>query len=284
MFMAHVCFSVQSQGQLRKFIKSISKRDRNVGDWIGLSTSLTSLSTSLPWKFPRNRPIFPRFCPQKSSKIWLFFCELSEALIYVDLITLSPQPATTTGNETNNKKPATIESFDHWLEDWSAHEKTYLTHPARYAELAQYRCIIQKVNWKFRWKAVYDLTFNFKWVCPARLNGLTKLIPPYTPLSSIPLQFVQRAPPANIVSRTIIWYEIVPFVRNKRWRVKSCRKRAPQQCLNGNSQSSSKTASKDAICTREKHVNKEKTVNEPMFVRLVGGTTQLADCKLTSSS
>ena len=128
------------------------------------------------------------------------------------------------------------------------------------------------------------LTFNFKWVCPAQLNGLTKLIPPYTPLSAIPLQFVQRAPPANIVSRTIIWYEIVPFVRNKRWRVKSCRKRAPQQCLNGNSQSGFKTASKDAICTREKHVNKEKTVNEPMFVRLVGGTTQLADCKLTSSS
>ena len=88
----------------------------------------------------------------------------------------------------------------------------------------------------------------------------------------------------NIASRTIIWYEIVPFVRNKRWRVKSCRKRGPQQCLNGNLQSGSKTASKDAICTREKHVNKEKTVNEPMFVRLVGGTTQLADCKLTSSS
>ena len=28
------------------------------------------------------------------------------------------------------------------------------------------------------------------------------------------------------------------------------------------------------ICTSEKHVNKEKTVNEPMFARLVGGTTQ----------
>ena len=78
----------------------------------------------------------------------------------------------------------------------------------------------------------------------------------------------------NIASRTIIWYEIVPFVRNKRWRVKSCQKRAPQQCLNGNSQSGSKTASKDAICTSEKHVNKEKTVNEPMFARFVGGTTQ----------
>ena len=116
--------------------------------------------------------------------------------------------------------------------------------------------------------------FNFERVCLAQLNNWTKLIPPYTPLSSIPLQFVQRAPPANIVSWTIIWYEIVPFVRNKRWRVKCRRKWAPQQCLKGNSQSGSTTASTDAICTSEKHVNKEKTVNEPMFARLVGGTTQ----------
>ena len=64
------------------------------------------------------------------------------------------------------------------------------------------------------------LMFNFERVCLAQLNNWTKLIPPYTPLSSIPLQFVQRAPPANIVSWTIIWYEIVPFVQNKRWRVK----------------------------------------------------------------
>ena len=85
---------------------------------------------------------------------------------------------------------------------------------------------------------------------------------------------MQRAPPANIVSRPNIWYEIVPFVRNKCWRVKCRRKRAPQQCLNGNSQSGSTTASKDAICTSEKHVNKEKTVNEPTFARLVGGATQ----------
>ena len=118
------------------------------------------------------------------------------------------------------------------------------------------------------------LTFNFKWVCPAQLNGSTKLIPPYTPLSSIPLQFVQRAPPANIVSRTIIWYEIVPFVRKKRWRLKCHRKRAPQQCLNGNSQSGSTTAWKDAICTSEKHVHKEKTVNKPTFARVVRRTTQ----------
>ena len=120
------------------------------------------------------------------------------------------------------------------------------------------------------------LLFNFEWVCLAPLNGWTKLIPPYTPLSSIPLQFVQRAPPANTVtvSRTIIWYEIVPFVRSKRWRVKSYRKWASQQCLNGNSQSGSTTARKDAICTSEKHVNKEKTVNEPTFARVVGRTAQ----------
>ena len=118
------------------------------------------------------------------------------------------------------------------------------------------------------------LTFDFQWVCPAQLNGWSKLIPPYTPLSSIPLQFVQRAPPANIVSRTIICYEIVPFIRNKHWRVKGRRKWAPQQCLNGNLQSGSTTALKDAICTSKKHVNKEKTVNEPMFARLVGRTAQ----------
>ena len=52
--------------------------------------------------------------------------------MYVDLITLLPPPATTTGDETKDKKPATIESFDHWPEAWSAHEKTLvLTNPAR---------------------------------------------------------------------------------------------------------------------------------------------------------
>ena len=53
MFMAHVCFSVQSQGQLRKSVKSISRRDRNVGDWIGLSTRLNrfinKLNTASYW-------------------------------------------------------------------------------------------------------------------------------------------------------------------------------------------------------------------------------------------
>ena len=34
-----------TQGQLRKSIKSISKRDINVRDWVGLSTSLTRLVT-----------------------------------------------------------------------------------------------------------------------------------------------------------------------------------------------------------------------------------------------
>ena len=90
--------------------------------------------------------------------------------MYVDLITLLPPPATTTGNETKDKKPATTESFDQWLEAWSAHEKTYLTNPARYAELAQYRSIIQKANWKFRWKAVYDFDVQF-WTS---LSGTTK--------------------------------------------------------------------------------------------------------------
>ena len=31
---------------------------------------------SLPWKFPRNQPIFVRFCPQKSREIWLFFLRI----------------------------------------------------------------------------------------------------------------------------------------------------------------------------------------------------------------
>ena len=57
--------------------------------------------------------------------------------MYVDLITLLPPPATTTGNETKDKKPETIESFDHWLEAWSAHKKMLvLTNLARYVELA----------------------------------------------------------------------------------------------------------------------------------------------------
>ena len=37
--------------------------------------------------------------------------------VYVDLTTQLPPPAATTGNETKDKKPATIESFDHWLKN-----------------------------------------------------------------------------------------------------------------------------------------------------------------------
>ena len=36
---------------------------------------------SLPRKFPRNRPIFLQICPEKSCEIWLFFHDLSEALL-----------------------------------------------------------------------------------------------------------------------------------------------------------------------------------------------------------
>ena len=36
---------------------------------------------SLPRKFPQNRPIFPQICPEKSCEIWLFFHDLSEALL-----------------------------------------------------------------------------------------------------------------------------------------------------------------------------------------------------------
>ena len=90
--------------------------------------------------------------------------------MYIDLITLLPPPGTTTGDETKDKKPATVESFDQWLEAWSTHEKTYLTNPARYLELAQYRCIIQKANWKFCWKAVYDFDVQFR----MSLSGTTK--------------------------------------------------------------------------------------------------------------
>ena len=31
------------------------------------------LASKIPAKFPRNRPFFPRICPQKSRKIWPFF-------------------------------------------------------------------------------------------------------------------------------------------------------------------------------------------------------------------
>ena len=34
-----------------------------------------------PAKIPRNRPIFPRICPWKSHEIFLFFREISEALL-----------------------------------------------------------------------------------------------------------------------------------------------------------------------------------------------------------
>ena len=90
--------------------------------------------------------------------------------MYVDLITLLPPPATTTGDETKDKKLSTIESFDYWLKAWSAHEKIYLTNPARYAKLAPYHGIIQKANWKFRWKAVYDFDVQFG----MSLSGKTK--------------------------------------------------------------------------------------------------------------
>jgi len=80
---------------------------------------------------------------------------------YVDLTTLLPK--TDTRGEENKDKKLTIESFDHWLEAWSVHERALvMADPAKYTELAQYRGIIQKANRKFRWKTVYDFDVQFR--------------------------------------------------------------------------------------------------------------------------
>ena len=42
------------------------------------------LASKIPAKFPRNWPFFPRICPWKSGEIWLFFCDLPEALTLVN--------------------------------------------------------------------------------------------------------------------------------------------------------------------------------------------------------
>ena len=74
---------------VRKTLKTLvwSAQNRSISCEICLKITTKSavflpiaFRPSLPWKFPRNRPIFPRFCPQKSREIWLFFRELSEAL------------------------------------------------------------------------------------------------------------------------------------------------------------------------------------------------------------
>ena len=67
---------------VRKTLKTLvwSAQNRSISCEICLKITTKSavflpiaFRPSLPWKFPRNRPIFPRFCPQKSREIWLFF-------------------------------------------------------------------------------------------------------------------------------------------------------------------------------------------------------------------
>ena len=66
---------------LKTFLKSAQKQSLSSEICLGSSQSFFSkLASKIPAKFPRNRPFFPRICPWKSSKIWLFFRDLPEAL------------------------------------------------------------------------------------------------------------------------------------------------------------------------------------------------------------
>ncbi|KAK3720689.1 hypothetical protein QZH41_003447 [Actinostola sp. cb2023] len=87
--------------------------------------------------------------------------------IYVDLATLlTPHVKSDDTIESRadyNRKLATIESFDHWLEAWSIYEEKLIAiDTKRYKELARYRSIIQKANRKFRWNAVYEYDVQFR--------------------------------------------------------------------------------------------------------------------------
>ncbi len=86
--------------------------------------------------------------------------------MYVDLTTPLPRVKTEKSSLTGSgdtKRKVTIESFDQWLEAWSAYEeKLIAAKPDRYIELAHYRSIIQKANRKFQWAAVYDYDVQFR--------------------------------------------------------------------------------------------------------------------------
>ena len=80
---------------------------------------------------------------------------------YVDLVSF----LTKTNEENDNKEKgkARIQSFDHWLEAWSAYERNLVeANPSMYKELSHYRQIIQRANRKFRWNSVYDFDVKFR--------------------------------------------------------------------------------------------------------------------------
>ena len=93
---------------------------------------------------------------------------------YVDLVSF----LTKTNEENDNKEKgkARIQSFDHWLEAWSAYERNLVeANPSMYKELSHYRQIIQRANRKFRWNSVYDFDVQFRLSlshCPGKFDQI----------------------------------------------------------------------------------------------------------------
>ena len=83
---------------------------------------------------------------------------------------------------------------------------------------------------------------------------------------------------ANDASLSTISYEIVPFALNRRWRrIRAARKRARERqetkANNGNIRNGLQTTSRAAIYSSDELASKERNASEPMYAKLVGGTT-----------
>ena len=80
-----VLLKEQMMTSVRKTLKTLVWSAQNRSIYCKICPKITTKSAvclpiafrpSLPWKFPRNRLIFPRFCPQKSRDIWLCFPQI----------------------------------------------------------------------------------------------------------------------------------------------------------------------------------------------------------------
>ena len=80
-FLSILLWKEQMITSVRKMLKTLvcSAQNRSFSSEICLENNpkighffTDCLLWSLPWNFPWNWPIFPRICPQKSRKIWLF--------------------------------------------------------------------------------------------------------------------------------------------------------------------------------------------------------------------
>ena len=151
--------------------------------------------------------------------------------------------------------------------------------PGRYIELAHYRSIIQKVNRKFQWTAVYDYDVQFQMSLSENAKaGRLDIVD--TTLYTMILDSSAVRKDRTSCQRCKSEHHLVrdcSFRRNRHWRIRAARKWAREhqetKVNNGNTRNGLQTTLRAAIYSSGELASKEPNAREPMYARLVGGTT-----------